>query len=774
MAVVWPCLAQRSITGVVHDAATADPLPGATLTVADTRINAVTDEWGRFRLDKMPAGRVVVTTRFAGYATKSDTLDESELFLEVRLEQVATLMGEVIVSATRSDSETPSTFQTLNRRSLERQNFGQDLPIALTWTPSLVTTSDAGTGIGYTGFRIRGSDPTRINVTINGIPLNDSESQSVYWVNTPDFLSSVQSLQIQRGVGTSTNGAGAFGATVNLQSLSFRPEPYAGLLTSFGSFNTRRLTAKLGTGLIGNWSFEGRLSKVKSDGYVDRATSDLDAYYLSGGYFGKRTKAQLIAFGGHEVTYQAWYGVDSETMKVSRTFNYAGAIYDSLGEVRQYYGNEVDDYAQRHLQLHLYHELKPRLILQGSFSWTDGEGFFEQYLQARNRNELGLADLIVDQDTVTNNDFVVRRWLDNRLLAATFAIQKESDRADVTIGGSYSSYRPALHFGEIIWAEYAGAVMPGHPYYSGQSRKLDFNIYSKVSYRFADRWSAYIDLQYRGLSYESNGVDADQSFYLIDDSFNFFNPKAGLTYSISEANMLYSTYAMANREPTRADYLDGEDVPRSERLHNVEAGWKRRTDHITFELNGYLMAYQDQLVFTGEVNDTGYPIRSNVGESFRAGIEVSGTTFLNRWVTWNANLAGSVNKNKSVRVADANGDLTEYKNTDIVLSPNWVAGSQLTWAPTTRFQLTWLSKFVSRQYLDNSQNSVLSLDSYWVNDLRLMYSLPLKDASTVEISALVNNVLNEQYESNGYAYGGSAYFFPQAGTNFLIMLGIRI
>lgn len=771
---VGTCLAQNALVVTVRDAETRQALPGATVQAAGSGAAAVTDEYGRARLPGLSSGPTILTVRYTGYKILTDTLSSVDRDLEVLLEQAAAMMGEVIVSATRSDAETPATFTTLNQGALQKQNFGQDLPFALTWTPSLVTTSDAGTGIGYTGFRIRGSDPTRINVTVNGLPLNDSESQAVYWVNMPDFLSSVQSIQVQRGVGTSTNGAGAFGATVNLQTLSYRPEPHAEVQTAAGSFGTRRFTAKAGTGLIGNWLFEGRLSDIQSDGYVDRASADLNAYYVSGGYFGRRTKVQLISFGGHEVTYQAWYGVDRETMTANRTFNYAGAIYDSLGQVVRYYENEVDDYTQKHWQLHVYRELKPRWTLQASLNRTDGYGFFEQYKQDQNRYDLGLADIVIGSEVISSNDFVVRRWLDNRLYSGTFASQYDSRNFGLTVGGAYSEYDPARHFGEIIWAEFAGSVQPGSLYYDGESRKTDLTAYVKGLYRLSGEWSAYADLQYRGVKYQSTGIDADQSYYLIDDTFDFFNPKAGITYTRSSNNLYYVTYALAHREPTRADYLDGAGAPRAETLHNAEAGWKYSSGRLTMEANGFLMAYKNQLVFTGEVNDTGYPVRANVGESYRAGIEWSATAFLGRDFTWYANAAWSVNKNGEVRVADAGGNLVEFRNTDIVLSPRWVAGSQLSWTPLAGLQVTWMSKYVDRQYLDNSEDRTLSLDPYWVNDLRASWSFRLPGVRSLEVSALVNNLLNLQYESNGYAYGGVAYLFPQAGRNYMLMLGLKI
>ncbi|MBA4057161.1 MAG: TonB-dependent receptor, partial [Marivirga sp.] len=546
--------------------------------------------------------------------------------IDFMLEESSQMTDEVVVFATRANDNTPTTFTEVGKASVQKQNFGQDLPVLLNWTPSMVTTSDAGAGIGYTGLRIRGSDASRINVTINGIALNDSESQGVFWVNTPDLASSVQSIQVQRGVGTSTNGAGAFGATVSVQTDALAQNPYAETFISAGSFGSQRYTFKSGTGLINDrWSFDGRISKIKSDGYLERATSDLDSYYLSGGFYGKKTIVKAIMFGGHEETYQAWYGIDAATMKTNRRFNYAGAIYDEDGNIVRYYDKEVDDYKQDHYQLHVSQQFSENWNGNVSLHYTKGLGFFEQYKQDESFANLGLPDASIGGSSFSSSDVIVRRWLDNDYYGLTFSSTYRDVKSEVTIGGAYSRYDNARHFGEILWAEIAINSPLRYVYYDGESEKTDFNIYAKWNYNLTERLHSYVDLQYRTVNYETAGIDNDQSTYMVTDQFNFFNPKAGLSYSLASNSLMYASYAIANREPNRSDYLDGIDKPRSEKLGNLEVGWRKSASTFGMEVNYYLMNYTDQLVLTGAVSDTGYPIRANVGKSYRTGIELSGS-----------------------------------------------------------------------------------------------------------------------------------------------------
>ena len=762
--------AQSVITGTVRDTTNNQALPGATVRV-NNRATA-TDESGKFRFDNLAPGAYVLTVTFLGYKDRTVTVNLSDRTdVTVYLEESFQLTDELVVYATRANDKTPTTYTNVNQQSIQKQNFGQDMPFILNWTPSLVTTSDAGAGIGYTGVRIRGSDATRINVTINGIAYNDSESQGTFWVNLPDIASSTQSVQIQRGVGTSTNGAGSFGGSVNVQTISQQRDPYAEVTLGGGSFNSQRYTVKAGTGLMNNhWTFDGRASKIKSDGYIDRASSDLDSYYFSGGYYGAKTMVKAIVFGGQEITYQSWNGIDQETIKINRTFNSAGALYDDNGVIG-YYDNEVDNYRQDHFQLHLTQKLNSYWNANFSLHYTYGRGYYENYKQGKAFADLGLDDVVIGDSTITAGDFIIRKWLDNQFYGGTFSFNYEKNKTALTIGGAYNQYARAKHFGEIIWAEFASNSSIRDHYYDGESQKNDFNVYVKWNYALSSRWNTFVDLQYRAVQYKTSGTDDDLTPYNFSDDLNFFNPKAGVSYSLGANDVLYASYAVANREPNRTDYVDGEVKPKPERLDNIEAGWRRNRENYGIEVNYYLMNYTDQLVLTGKLDNVGNPIRANVGKSYRTGVEVSGLIKFFDQLGWNANVSVSINKNRDYVINPENG---KSKDTDIILSPNVIAGSQLAWNAFPGFQATLLTKFVGKQYLDNTQTESLTLDSYLVNDVRLSYTLRPKNIRALDFSLLINNILDEQYESNGATYGdGVAYYFPQAGINFLGMVTLK-
>ena len=663
-----------SIAGTVKNGKSNQVLAGASVQVENQNRFAVTDEFGRFRIEKLPAGEYSLLIRFVGFEEKVENVSLSQnVNMAIAMNESAQLTDEVVVYATRANDKTPTTFTNVSGQALSKQGFGQDMPYLLNWTPSLVTTSDAGAGIGYTGLRIRGSDATRINVTINGISYNDSESQGTFWVNIPDISSSTQSVQIQRGVGTSTNGAGAFGGSVNVQTISQQADPYADIMVGGGSFNTQRYTLKAGTGLInGKWSFDGRVSQITSDGYIDRASSDLHSYYLSGGYYGKKTIVKAIMFGGQEETYQSWNGNDAATMKTNRTFNSAGALYDENWNVTGYYNNEIDHYRQDHYQLHVTQKLNTYWNANVSLHYTYGRGYYEQYKQNKPFAELGLNDIVLKDTTLTSGDFIVRKWLDNQFYGGTFSFNYEKNKTNLSIGGAYNQYARAKHYGEIIWAQYSANSQIRQHYYDGESQKNDFNIYAKWNYEITTALNAFVDLQYRNVDYKTAGTDDDLTPYDFNDQFNFFNPKAGLSYTLSPKDILYSSYAVANREPNRTDYTNGAVKPRPERLGNLEAGWRRNSERYSFEANYYLMNYTDQLVLTGKLDNVGNPIRANVGKSYRTGVELSGAIRITDRLMWNVNVTRSVNKNKDFVVNEAN--LTETKNTAIILSPRLDSG----------------------------------------------------------------------------------------------------
>lgn len=764
--------AQYTISGTVHGTMEKQALPGANVWLEKVRRGSTTDTEGNFRITDLPSGTHVLSVTYIGRKSVLDTIDlQSDLSLDFLLsEDTMEFTEPVIIHATRAGESTPTTFVNVNRETLQQQNFGQDMPVLLNWTPSVVTTSDAGAGIGYTGIRIRGSDATRVNVTINGIPYNDSESQSTYWVDIPDIASSTQSVQIQRGVGTSTNGAGAFGASVNVETKSNgHGMRYAELVAAGGSFATQRYTARAGTGYLGGSGFylEGKASKILSDGYVDRASSDLASYYASIGFDRGSTSIQAIAFGGSEKTYQSWYGVDEATLQTNRTMNYAGALYDASGKIAGYYDNQVDDYKQDHLQLHFSHSFSSYWKATAALHTTFGRGFYEEYQQDRSFASVGLPDF----STTTSSDMIVRKWLDNRFSGITYDIQYNGKKSSFLLGGAVNQYSPAKHFGEITWAQVAGSVPPGYRYYDGQSEKGDRNVFIKWNFKLNNRLSSFIDLQYRGVNYTTSGTRDDQRAYAVNDRFDFFNPKVGLSYAWKENNTFYASYAIANREPNRSDYLEGSTKPRSERLHNLEAGMRKKTEKYALDINYFLMQYTDQLVQTGAIDNAGYPIRANVGNSYRTGVEVSGTIQFSSVWSWNANATWSVNQNKDFIVFENN--MPVPKNTKIILSPGLVAGSQLSWKPLTRMEAVWLSKYVGTQYLDNTESASVRLSDYWINDLRLTYEIPLKGFKSIGWSVLINNVLDVMYSSNGYSYSGVPYYFPQAGRNFMTMITIK-
>ncbi len=711
----------------------------------------------------------VLLFSFSGFSqqTASDTIKAKEISLD-----------EVLVGAIRVTTQTPVTFSNLTKKEMQSRNLGQDIPIMMNYLPSVVTTTDAGAGVGYTGIRVRGSDATRVNVTINGIPYNDSESQGTFWVNMPDFVSSTESLQLQRGVGTSTNGAGAFGASLNVLTDSYSQEANGELSNSFGSFNTRKHTIKFSTGLMDDaFEIAGRLSTIYSDGYIDRAFSDLKSYFLQGTYVGKTTLIKGLVFGGKQKTYQAWYGLeDPDLRKNNRTFNVAGMYFDESGAMR-FYDNETDNYQQDHYQWHWNERWNDAWSSNLAFHYTKGSGYFEQYKQNQRFANYGLQPIVIEGQTINRTDLIRRRWLDNDFYGTTFSLNYKKNQTDWIIGGGFNKYEGA-HFGEIIWARYASQSEIRTRYYDDFSTKADFNLFSKLNYQFTDKWSLFGDVQYRRVNFTANGVETG----LVDDTFHFFNPKAGVTFSWNETSKLYLSYAKATREPNRNDYENGN--PRPEQLHDVELGWRYTADKFQWNINGYYMKYKDQLVLTGEINDVGAPIRANSGDSFRIGLEVDATFKVSEKWFLQPNFTLSQNKNQDF-VFQRDGVLQNLGTTNIAFSPNFIAANRLTFVPIRNLQLSLLSKFVGAQYMGNSDASSSKLPSYFVNDWNVSYEItPSKICKTIRLNALVNNLFNLKYENNGYFYTydddfsnpGSittvegAGFYPQAGINFLLGL----
>ena len=665
-------------------------------------------------------------------------------------------LDEVLVSAIRVTSKTPVSFSNLSQKEIKTRNLGQDIPILMNYMPSVVTTSDAGNGVGYTGIRVRGSDATRVNVTINGIPYNDSESHGTFWVNMPDFASSLQSIQLQRGVGTSTNGAGAFGASLNMLTDSYSEKAYGEISNSFGSFNTKKHTVKFSTGLLNDrFEIAGRLSKLESEGYIDRASSDLKSYFLQGTYVGKTSLIKALVFGGNEKTYQSWNGIDGETLLTNRTFNSAGIFTDETGQTR-FYDNETDNYQQDHYQLHWNERVSENWNTNLAFHYTKGRGYFENYKEDADFSKYGLNPFTISGTTMNTTDLVRRKWLDNDFYGTTFSANYESEKVDLFLGGGINKYE-GDHFGNVIWARFASQSELGDRYYDDVATKTDGNLYSKINYQATTNLSLFGDLQIRNVHYRANAIETG----LVNDSFTFFNPKAGLNYTLNNNSNLYFSFARANREPNRTDYEGGNVRP--EQLNDYELGWRFATDKFQLNSNFYYMAYRDQLILTGTLDDVGNPIRSNSEKSFRLGLEVDANWMFGEQLSVRPNFTLSRNKNSNLNVDGQN-----FGTTDISFSPSLIAANSIIYKPVNQVQIVWLQKYVGSQFMNNIESSVAKLDAYFVNDLNISYEIKPKTIfKTIELNALINNIFNQKYVSNGYMWDIYPYYYPQAGTNFL-------
>ena len=778
---------QFSIEGTITNEKD-EALEGAGILIRENNLGTISDLSGNFIFEKLKEGNYTVLVSFMGYETLEQTVNlTANLSLDLKLQPTVFQGEEIIVRATRAGENTPTTYSVVDKEKIEKQNLGQDLPYLLSMEPSLVYSSDAGAGVGYTSLWIRGSNVQRINVTVNGIPINDPESHGVFWVNMPDFASSVQSAQIQRGVGTSTNGGGAFGATMNLETNYVHRDAFARITSSYGSFNTWKNTFQLGTGLFkDHWAFEGRASSITSDGYIDRASTDLKSFFIQGGYFGRSTLIKAVVFSGKERTYQAWYGIDKATMETDPAFNWAGAIYDEDWNITGYYDNETDNYQQDHYQLHISQTLAPGWHVNGALHYTYGRGYYEQYYSNEYLGDYPIGiqyfgyDSLQDSeeyqyyyhDTIAYGDMIVRRWLDNHFYGTTFALHYNSSRTDITFGGAYNRYAPARHYGEIIWAEFAGGTKKGDLFYKSTSDKADMNGYSKIEYSVTDALSLFADLQLRNVKYTGNGTDKGNDTVGIDDEFLFFNPKAGIACELKNIGTLYASYAVSHREPIRTDYLDAPDgiAPKPEKLQNIEAGIRRQEKIFRYTVNGYFMYYTNQLVLTGEINDVGSPVRANVGKSYRLGLEADASVAPLNFFSLRASIGISRNRTEYRQVEGE--EIVEYSDTPLPFSPSLVQGFDLNLLPVKYLVITFTGKYVSRQYLDLTGNQQKSLDPYFINNLFLAWSVPSKSVQTCRLSLQILNLFDVHYSSNGYVWDDVPYYYPQAGVH--IMAGIDL
>lgn len=689
-------------------------------------------------------------------------------------------LSPVEVRAIRANDHAPVTKTNLSKKEIEKQNLGQDLPFLLNQTPSVVINSDAGNGIGYTGIRIRGTDASRINVTLNGIPYNDAESQGTFFVDLPDFASSVSSIQIQRGVGSSSNGAGAFGATINFSTNEINKKAYGELNNSFGSFNTWKNTIKAGTGLMGkHFTADVRLSSLTSDGYIDRASSRLRSLYFSTTYIDNSNTIRFNIIKGYEKTYQAWNGVSEADLKAgNRTINYAGT--EKPGEP---YDNETDNYWQDHYQLFYTHHFNPYLDFNTAVFLTKGKGYYEEYRADQPYDMYHLPYPIAGTDTIFTSDFVRQLWLKNNFYGDIFSLQYHKGNTGFTLGGAYTKY-DGDHYGKLIWAEH-GITGPD-VWYDHDALKTDFNTYAKLIQKLSDNWDAYADVQYRHVKYNINGFE-DNPDLLIKNSYDFLNPKIGVSYRHKQWKS-YLSYSIANKEPNRDDFEAGKDQqPKPEHLNDVELGVEKRHKQSYWGATFYYMKYNDQLVLTGKINDVGAYTRTNIPDSYRMGIELQGGIQPAAWFNAEANLTLSKNKvqdfTEYIDDYDNGGQkLNHYSSTDIALSPNTVGAATISFLPIKNVELSLLSKYVSNQYLDNTENEDRKLNAYYVQDARAIYTFHKAFIKEANLVLQVNNIFNKKYEPSGYTYNYiyngelsvNNYYFPMAGTNFMIALNLKL
>jgi iron complex outermembrane recepter protein len=777
-------MAQVQLEGRVTDRNSGSGISGAHVQLDGTMRTTFTDASGKFTFQQVAEGIRVIRISHISYETIFDTIwiAKKPLSLDYRLDPAYHLSEEFVVKAVRTDEQIKGSSTLIKKEALKETNLGQDLPILLSFAPSVVATSDAGAGVGYTGMRIRGIDQNRINVTINGVPLNDAESHSVYWVDLPDFASSAEDIQIQRGVGTSSNGAGAFGSSVNILTGKLQTSPYAGSSNSIGSFNTYRNNIDFGTGLLKNhFSFDGRASMIRSDGYIDRAWSDLSSICLSGGWYGKRTVLKGIMMTGHEVTYQAWGGTPSEILDTNRTYNPMGLYTDTSGCISSY-PNQVDDYRQTHYQLHLVQQLPRGVTGSLTLFLTTGSGFYEEYKESEKLKDYGLPKVICGTDTFEKSDLIRQKWLDNRFYGVNWSLRKEISKGALTIGGSVSRY-DGDHFGKLLWLRHQGYVEKDHEWYRGTGDKDDYNFFAKCTYMPGKKVILFADLQYRFINYEITGIDNDLRDIGRHETYPFFNPKMGISYRHSDRQESWLMLGIANREPNRSNFTDakpGEPVPAAERLYDLEAGHKMSGDKWTLEGNGYVMYYKDQLVMTGEINDIGDPVMTNVDSSYRMGIEISGAFRILPQLFWEGSL--TLSRNRILHFTEHVDDWDTWEQregylgmTDLSFSPSIIASNSLRITPLNGVSLTLVSQYVGKQYLDNTSNPERALAPWLVNHLFIQYRLQTKIFKECRFNLMIINILNEKYESNGWVY---SYFennerkmmnglYPQAGIHLL-------
>ncbi len=732
------------------------------------------------------AMQMAANTPATGYSQSSDTI---------------ALRG-IEVAANRASETTPVAFSVVSAEQIEKSNDGRDIPFLLSMTPSLTATSDAGGGVGYSALRIRGTDASRINITANGVPVNDGESHNVYWVNMPDLASSLRDIQIQRGVGTSTNGAGAFGASINMITAAPVPDAYAEFAGAYGSYNTNKQSLRVGSGLLGNhWTIDARISHIGSDGYIDRASSKLWSYLGQVAYSNAGTSLRLLAFGGKEETYMAWDYASREDMeKYGRRYNPCGE-YTATDGAKAYYPDQKDYFTQHHFQLHLGQEITRHLRLTATLFYTKGDGHYDQYKTRRTLVEYGLAPFVdAEGNTIEKSDLIRLKFNDNDFVGGNATLNYTRGRLETVLGGGVNNFH-GRHFGQIKWVRnYLGAIDPLQQYYNNTGNKFDANIYGRANVSLSREFSAFADLQYRHINYRIDGVSDNYDWNTgamaaldIHRSYDFFNPKVGINFSDGRHHRAFASWSVAHKEPVRDNFTDGDRShdPRPERLFDYELGYTYSHSLFTAGVNLYYMDYKDQLVLTGQLSDTGNPLSVNVPESYRMGIELQAALKPCKWFDWQLNATFSRNRIKNfveyIYEDEWTNPITrELGTTTIAFSPSVLFNNA--------FNFHWRgldaslqSHYVSRQFLSNAQSREQMLDAYFVSDLNLGYSFgSVLGLRELRLGLSVYNIFNEKYENNGYAGAGYtvgengektiyryAGYAAQAPTNVLATVTVK-
>ncbi len=796
IAVLMPLqlFAQFTLSGNVIDKENHEALIGAHISLKELNLMTVSDESGNFNFKSIEKGTYTLEASYIGFKIYETTINiTKDSKVKIAMTADSMMEDEIIVTASRVGEKTPLTYSEINSKELIKSNQGADLPFLLQNTPSVIVTSDAGAGVGYTSMRVRGSDLTRINVTLNGVPINDAESSLVYFVDLPDLASSVDNIQIQRGVGNSSNGAAAFGASINIKTDEQTTEPFARLSSSAGSFNTLKNTLNFSTGRNSNgFNVNGRISKINSNGYIDRAYSDLFSYQLSASWSDENDFLKFMIMNGKEQTYQAWNGTPKDSLATNPTFNPAGMMYDKDGNFIGYYENEIDKYNQTYYQLHYAHSFNQNLILTASAFLTTGKGYYENYKNDKKLSSYGLPSFTIGDSIISRVNLIQQKWLDNKFYGVNINLNQKVGRFDINYGGSWNKY-DGNHYGIINWAEFA--VPLNYRWYENKGKKQYYNVFVSSNYELNSYLNFFAEIQYRHINYDLNGIHDDLNDITQNHIFNFWNPKGGIFYTINENNSAYFSVAYSNREPNRDIYTDADEIQREnithEKLIDYELGYSYRNRKIALNTNLFYMDYRDQLVLTGEINNVGATIMTNVDKSYRLGLEGSLAYQANKYFALDFNFALSQNKILNfvdfVDNYDADWNyLGQIENnlgtTDISFSPNVISGLNLKVTPVKYLDIVLQEKYVGRQYIDNTSSLSRSLNPYFVSNVNINYEWKQSLFKTLNFNLSINNIFNNKYCSNAWVYkalvGGTEYiedgYFPQAGINFMFGVVVEI